>query len=408
MATKQLAMDTITDEVVGRTTQAINSIARNVTRLNTSRTPQEFTTAVRLEIEQLYHLLLGLATENEKDISSAFLSLIPGSDCTIIHSKNNEILSYLEIHRPQCRSLLSRMLFNKYTLVGAPVVFGTLGFLYRKQLAPAYADAYQGIQALLDGNVSATQLAGRASDLLKKASEALAQAPQLPAAQLAANTARKLYGVARNERKRKTIALGVLGTVSAALMCDTYRHKPTNAQEARTRGTYAPSRLLSYLNNSLRFSSSGGSQLKMVLGLPLAVVGLQAAIGLLTPTETGGYHYAHLPKLLSMRSNWLYAALGAARARIAAEPDRVGFKLYGKLVPFFAGSPTKVAIFTILTAGLASRSLRAMYDDYNNDQLSRIDKIYYGIIGTSETIGAVVLAALLTNWLTERPGALAA
>ncbi len=397
VASKDLVHGSITDEVISRLSVQVNQVGRSLSQLDTNMPHQDFALAVKRDVEQLYHLLMNLPTDIEK-ANPALAALIPGSDCQVVINKNDEILSFLELYRSQKHGLLRRLLINKYTMVGVPVVAGSMGYLYREDLAPVYAAMRQGAAALVEGNMTA-------AEVVKKVADACKEIPNARLSEQLKTAAQKIYSVATNERKRKTIALTTLSSLATLLALDTTFHKPNHAHEARTRGTYAPSRLLHYLNNSLRLSSGHSWRYKTILGVPAGVIAMQALLGLAKKTDDDSWNLRHLPGLLSMRENWLYKAFALASANVAAHPDRVGFKLYAKVIPWFAGNPTKIALFTILTAGLASHSIRSLYADYRNDNLPWYDKVYYGITGTSETVGAVALAALLTNWLSKRPAA---
>ncbi len=392
MATKQLVVEGVTSYAVGKISIAIHDIAYRIHGINTAKGSP---LVAQRELESLNQHLLSLTTESEKSTHGALESLIPGSDPSLIHRKNSEVLLFLELNRYDHHGLLHRMFLNKYILVGLPVVTGTLAFLYRDDLKGVVPALREGYRALSHGTINANEVARQVGNAIK-------EIPNLESTKQIVGAAKTAYAAARNERQRKKIALGVLGLASLALLQDTYRHVPSRGEEARTRGTYAPSRLFSYLNNSMRFSGNGGYW-KLILGMPFGVLMTQGILGSFAPTKNNSWNTSHLGELAGLRENWMYSALGAAKAHIAARPDRVGFRMYARLLPLFAGSPAKVAIFTILTAGLASHSIRGLHTDINNEELGILNKMFFSIKSGSEIIGAVALAALLTNWLTELP-----
>ncbi len=393
MSGKQLAVNGITQATVSNVSTAIDNCAYRINRLDITRSQQEFNLAAKKQLEKLNFQLMFLASEHECDTVSAFVPLSLGCELSLIAQKNNEILTYLEANRAIQHGFLYRMLVNKYILVGLPVVATTLGFLYRDDLKGMVPALREGITSLRNGSINAGEVA-------KQVGTAIKEVPNLHATKQLVDAAKGAYAVAINETQRKNIALGVLSVVCAGLLYDTYGDASL-VERTRALGTYSPLNLFSSLNNNMRFSSDGGYW-KSILGIPLSFISAQTFFGFFASTENNGWNVEHLPAIAGMRDNWMYKALEIAQVRIAEHKDRVGFKM---MLPFFAGSPAKMAVFTILTAGLASRSIREIEKNYNNEQLGVVYQMYNGIIAGSEIVGAVTLAALLTNVLMAKPPA---
>ena len=247
LTTKQLVVEGITHQAVGHVSHEINDCAYRAKRNDITRDPQAYTLAAKTQLEMLTSQLLGLTTENEKSTVGALAPLIVGSDLSLIHNKNNEILTFLEINRRDQHGFVHRMLLNNYTLVGLPVVATTLAYLYRADLRGIMPAIREGFTALSRGTINANEVARQVGSAIK-------EIPNLESTKQLVGAAKGAYAVTQSERQRKNIALGALALASAALLQDTYRHVPSRGEEARTRGTYAPSRLSSYINNSMRFS----------------------------------------------------------------------------------------------------------------------------------------------------------
>ena len=105
--------------------------------------------------------------------------------------RNDAILNHLAEHRRNEWSLFIRLLFNKYTLVGAPIVAGVMNFLYHDELAPIFNTLTGGMSSLLSGTF-------RSSDLYKF----LALHTQGLQSFGVVRHAQVLFRVARNERQR--------------------------------------------------------------------------------------------------------------------------------------------------------------------------------------------------------------
>ena len=408
--TKQVIAPSIPEDVVLNAAEKIAILKESVLALNEQQDFDAFNSALLPKLVTFQGILGVLFTKKETETfnlspvnhggyeESVYLDMLRGHI--------GKMLFYLESRRRDIPTQWERAMQNTWirrTIVfGLPVIGSSLCFYYRKELKPFFFltkyFTFDSIKAVTVGSAA----------LVHTAYTTLTQSPMLRQAVSQSVT------VVKSEAYRKTFAAWLLGTCATALLWDANQGKlSAEVERELNKLKISPTRLCHELNAALRMDSE--SHLHWFLEVPTIITLGNILLGAIdvksAAKQKAAFRVTHLSSLLSLKEGWLYNLLTLAGAHIEKKTNRMGFALYKGIMPYLEGGyaqPKKTAFFSLIAAGFMSGAIKDGYAAYESDTLPMLDKLFSSagfFFRASEAIGALVCAAVLTNWIFTEPEA---